>query len=89
MILIQDSCSINMILLKKAYKFMSVYNNKKEKSMRIFKPMSLEEAKEFYKRLNEECDRLKEKGKSPRDYTVLRIAIDDIWFFTDGLQRDY
>jgi hypothetical protein len=78
-----------MIRLKIAYKFMSVYKNNKEKNMKIFKPMPLEEAKEFYERLKEECSRLKEEGKSPRDYTVLRIAIDDIWFFTDGLQRDY
>lgn len=55
----------------------------------IFKPMSLEEAKEFYKKLNKECDRLKEEGAPPSSYTILRIAIDDIWFFTDGLQRDY
>ena len=74
--------------LKKAYEFMSVYKNKKEKSM-IFKSMSLEEAKEFYKKLNEECDRLKKEGKPPSDYTILKIAMDDIWFFTDGLQKDY
>ena len=55
----------------------------------IFKPMSLEEAKEFYKRLNEECDRLKAEGKPPSDYTILGIAMDDIWFFTDRLQTDY
>lgn len=57
--------------------------------MQIFKSMPLEEAKEFYKKLNEECDRLKKEGKQPCDYTILRIAIDDIWFFTDGLQKDY
>ena len=57
--------------------------------MKIFKPMPLEEAKEFYKRLNEECDRLKAEGKPPSDYTILGIAMDDIWFFTDGLQKDY
>ena len=55
----------------------------------IFKSMPLDEAKEFYKNLNEECDRLKKEGKQPRDYTILRIAMDDIWFFTNGLQKDY
>ena len=68
---------------------MSVYKNYKENNMKIFKPMPLEEAKEFYKRLNEECDRLKEEGKPPSTYRILRNAIDDIWFFTDGLQKDY
>ena len=57
--------------------------------MKIFKPMSLKEAKEFYERLNEECNRLKAEGEPPCTYTILRIAIDDIWFFTDGLQKDY
>lgn len=57
--------------------------------MKIFKPMSLEEAKEFYEKLKEESNRLKEEGKQPRDYTILKIAMDDIWFFTDGLQKDY
>lgn len=57
--------------------------------MKIFKSMPLEEAKEFYKKLKEESNRLKEEGKQPSDYTILRIAIDDIWFFTDGLQKDY
>jgi len=65
-----------------------VYVKYKEENM-IFKSMSLEEAKDFYKRLNEECDRLKAEGKPPSDYAILRIAIDDIWFFTDGLQKDY
>ena len=68
---------------------MSVYKNNKEKSMKIFKQMSLEEAKEFYEKLKEESNRLKEEGKQPRDYTILQIAIEDIWFFTDGLQKDY
>jgi hypothetical protein len=67
--------------LKKAYKFMSVYKNNKEKSMKIFKPMSLEEAKEFY-------EKLKEESKN-NPSTILKIAMDDIWFFTGGLQRDY
>lgn len=57
--------------------------------MKIFRSMPLEEAKEFYKRLNEECDRLKKEGKQPCAYTILRNAIDDIWLFTDGLQKDY
>lgn len=49
--------------------------------MKIFKPMSLEEAKEFYNKLKEE------NKKAP--CTILKIAMEDIWFFTDGLQKDY
>jgi hypothetical protein len=56
-------------------------NNNKEKNMKLFKPMSLEEAKEFYEKLKEES----KKTSS----TILKIAMDDIWFFTDGLQKDY
>lgn len=45
----------------------------------IFKPMTLAEAKEFY-------EHLKVESKSN---PVLAIAMDDIWFFTDGLTKDY
>ena len=44
----------------------------------IFKHMSLEEAKEFYKKLKKEAPS-----------ALVKIAMDDIWFFTDGLKRDY
>ena len=44
----------------------------------IFKHMSLEEAIEFYEKLKEEA---------PSD--LVKIAMDDIWFFTDGLKRNY
>lgn len=44
----------------------------------IFKHMSLEEAKELYEKLKEE-----------ESNTLVKIAMDDIWFFTDGLQKDY
>lgn len=47
----------------------------------IFKHMSLKEAKEFYEKLKEESK------KNP--CTILKISMDDIWFFTDGLKRDY
>ena len=47
----------------------------------IFKHMSLEEAKEFY-------EKLKEEGKNAPS-AILKIAMDDIWFFTDGLKRNY
>jgi hypothetical protein len=47
----------------------------------IFAHMPLKEAKEFYEKLKEESK------KAP--CTILKIAMDDIWFFTDGLQRDY
>ena len=60
---------------------MSVYKNNKEKSMKIFKPMSLEEAKEFYEKFKAESK------KTP--CAILKIAMEDIWFFTDGLQKDY
>lgn len=44
----------------------------------IFKPMPLTKAKEFY-----------EKLKAEQPSTIVKIAMDDIWFFTDGLQKDY
>jgi hypothetical protein len=43
--------------------------------------MPLKEAKEFYEKLQEESK------ENPS--TILKIAMEDIWFFTDGLQRDY
>ena len=71
-----------MKLLKKAYGFMSVYKNIFEEDNMIFKHMSLEEAKEFYQRL-------KEQGEATGPSPVLKIAMDDIWFFTDGLTKPY
>ena len=59
---------------------MSVYKNNKENNM-IFKHMSLKEAKEFY-------NKLKEESKN-NPSTILKISMDDIWSFTDGLKRDY
>ena len=44
----------------------------------IFKHMSLEEAKWFYDKL---------KNEAPG--ALVKIAIEDIWFFTNGLKRDY
>ena len=69
-----------MKLLKKAYEVLSVYKNKHygEKIMMIFKPMTLVEAKEFYQILNKE-------PPSP----LVKIAMEDIWFFTNGLQTNY
>ena len=49
--------------------------------MKIFRSMPLEEAKELYEKLKEESK------KAP--CAILKIAMDDIWFFTDGLQKDY
>ena len=46
--------------------------------MMIFKHMSLAEAKEFYEKLKKEAPS-----------AIVGIAMDDIWFFTDGLTRDY
>lgn len=47
----------------------------------IFKYMTLKEAKEFYEQLKEE------NKENPS--TILKITMEDIWFFTDGLQKDY
>ena len=44
----------------------------------IFKPMPLEEAKELY-----------EKTKAEPPSALASIALDDIWFFTEGLTKDY
>lgn len=44
----------------------------------IFKHMSLEEATEFYEKLKEEAPS-----------ALVKITMDDIWFFTDGLKRNY
>ena len=44
----------------------------------IFKHMSLEEAKEFYEKLKEQA-----RG------ALVKIVMDDIWLFTDGLKRNY
>ena len=49
--------------------------------MKIFKPMPLEEAKKFY-------EMLKAENKA-KPSTLLRIAMNDIWFFTDELTKDY
>lgn len=44
----------------------------------IFKPMTLEEAKEMY-----------EKLKTEPPSTLVKIAMEEIWFFTDGLKKNY
>ncbi len=44
----------------------------------VFKHMSLEEAKSFYEKLKEEAPS-----------ALVKIALEDIWFFTNGLTRDY
>lgn len=44
----------------------------------IFKPMTLAEVKEFY-----------EKLKSEPPSTLVKIAMEEIWFFTDGLKKNY
>ena len=49
--------------------------------MKLFKSMSLEEAKEFYKMLKVE--------NKARPNTLWQIAMNDIWFFTDELTKDY
>lgn len=47
--------------------------------MKLFKPMTLEEAKEFYEKLKE--------VKEPN--TLIKNAMEEIWFFTNGLTKDY
>lgn len=44
----------------------------------IFKPMPLAEAKEFYEKL---------KAEPPS--TMVKIAMEEIWFFTDELKKNY
>ena len=44
----------------------------------IFKPMTLAEAEELY-----------EKLKAEPTNTLVAASMDDIWFFTDGLTKDY
>ena len=50
--------------------------NKEE--VMIFKPMPLAEAKEMYEKLKEEPPN-----------TLVKIAMEEIWFFTDGLKNNY
>ena len=49
--------------------------------MKLFKPMTLEQAKKLYKEL---CDEFKKTNSR-----IIRIAIDDILFFTHDLTEDY
>lgn len=44
----------------------------------VFEHMSLEEAKELYEKL---------KNEAPS--ALIKIAMEDIWFFTDGLTKSY
>ena len=54
--------------------------------MKLFKSMSLDEAKDFYSKLKTEKERL---VKEHKDVWLLVTALDDIYFFTDGLRHDY
>ena len=49
-----------------------------EGGIMIFKPMTLAEANEMYEKL---------KAEPPS--TLVKIAMEEIWFFTDGLKRNY
>ena len=44
----------------------------------IFKPMTLTEAKQMYEKL---------KAEPPN--TLVKIAMEEIWFFTNGLTKNY
>ena len=46
--------------------------------MKLFKPMSLEEAKKFYEEL-----------RQVKNSHIVTIAMDDIYFFADGLTKNY
>ena len=46
--------------------------------MKLFKTMPLEEAKKFYEEL-----------KQVKQSRIIAIAMSDIYFFTNGLTRDY
>ena len=47
--------------------------------MKIFKPMSLEEAKKLYEELKQVEVRTR----------FITVAMDDIYFFTNSLTKDY
>lgn len=49
--------------------------------MKIFQPMSIEQARGLYQNL---CDEFKKTNSR-----IIRIAIDDILFFTNDLTEDY
>lgn len=56
--------------------------------MKFFKPMTLAEAREFARKLEDEKRRLYLIGdKSGGDF--LKMALSDIYFFTDNLTKDY
>ena len=65
----------------------SVYNKaietktKEIDKMKIFKPMPIEQAKELYQKL---CGEFKKTNSS-----IIKMAADDIFFFTNGLTKDY
>lgn len=46
--------------------------------MKLFKPMPLEEAKKFYEEL-----------RQVKNSHIVAIAMDDIYFFTNGFTKDY
>lgn len=54
--------------------------------MKIFKDMPLNEAKDFYGKLEAEKIRLISENK---DFSFIKIALENIYFFTDGLRQDY
>lgn len=54
--------------------------------MKIFKDMPLEEAKSFCDKLKAEKVRLMNENK---DFSFIKIALENIYFYTDGLKQDY
>ena len=49
--------------------------------MKIFQPMFLDEAKKMY-------EDIKKDSKGKKD-PIYKILLNDIWFFTNGLTKDY
>lgn len=54
--------------------------------MKIFNDMSLNEAKDFYGELEAEKVRLMNEHK---DFSLIKIALENIYFYTDGFRQDY
>lgn len=54
--------------------------------MKLFKSMSLKEAKDMYEKLSLEKSRLLSKGENAN---LCKLLIEDILFFTENLTKDY
>ncbi|WP_300924643.1 hypothetical protein [uncultured Clostridium sp.] len=57
--------------------------------MMLFKPMSKEEAKDFYDKTKAEKQRLKDSGADWMGLTFLNNVLNDLTLFTDNFTKDY